>query len=165
MTITANRQDTIVPIDIAINDSSGGVAGLTVAMAVRDATTTDMYLDFNDVTFKNAGWGNRTTALTDLTTGVYVLNGGLNVSTWANLNANRLAVSLEFEVTGAVNAIVTDALELRNSDQSIDMWRILGLDASNPLVDNTTYRRVPAGGALIDIGIATVGSQVTSTRT
>lgn len=71
-----------LPLDLVVDqDGVGGVAGISPAptVAVRDASTTDSYLDWGDNTFKTAGWTLKNAPLTDVGGGHY--RRALNVST------------------------------------------------------------------------------------
>jgi|HubBroStandDraft_2_1064218.scaffolds.fasta_scaffold00001_51 hypothetical protein len=49
----------------------GGVPGLTCTVAVREAPTTNSYLDWNDYTFKTVGWVTKFQPMTDIGNGMY----------------------------------------------------------------------------------------------
>ena len=66
------EQDTVVPLKLTVIDgASGGVLGLSPTARIRDAATTNSYLDFNDNTFKTVGWTTQDQALTEIGDGTY----------------------------------------------------------------------------------------------
>jgi trimeric autotransporter adhesin len=111
--IQAERTDTNVPITLQV-DKNGGVTGLTSVVQIRDGATTNSYLDFNDDTFKTAGWTTKQASLADIGDGVYVLSGGLDVSAITNLPAGTHHLFAEFDVTGSVDGNAVDVILLRN---------------------------------------------------
>jgi hypothetical protein len=63
-----------LPLELnVVNITAGGsgITGLTCTVAVRMGGTTTDYLDWNDNTFKNAGWVVKNQPMADLGTGVY----------------------------------------------------------------------------------------------
>jgi len=98
--IISNGAEAALPISLAVS-SGGGVSGLSVTMAIRDGSTLDSYLDFNDLTFKTSGWANQTEALTDQSGGYYAEL--LNVGGITNLPIANLIV--EFSISGSLNEV------------------------------------------------------------
>jgi len=98
--IISNGAEAALPISIAVS-SGGGVSGLTVTMAIRDGSTLNSYLDFDDLTFKTSGWVSQTDALVDQSGGYYA--DTLNVAGITNLPDTNLIV--EFGVSGSLNAV------------------------------------------------------------
>jgi hypothetical protein len=107
----AERTDDAVPVDLIVN-RLGGIAGLTAVVAVRDGQSATDYLDFNDLTFKAAGWTTRQAALADLGSGLYRLAGGLDVNGITNLPAGTNNLILEYAVSGAESAVTIETLQL-----------------------------------------------------
>ena len=64
----------VVPLALTVN-SRGGVTGLSPTVAVRRGTD---YLDWNDSTFKAAGWTERDRVLTEVGGGHYTTDLDLN---------------------------------------------------------------------------------------
>jgi hypothetical protein len=105
MTISAEASDSAVPLNLTVNfGTSGGVAGLTAVVALRDGATTDSYLDFSDNTFKTSGWVTRQTPAAEvdpvLSPGVYQYV--LNLAAINAVVGTRYVV--EWDVTGAYEA-------------------------------------------------------------
>jgi len=98
--IISNGAETALPISIAVS-SGGGVSGLAVTMAIRDGSTLNSYLDFNDLTFKPSGWVSQTDALVDQSGGYYA--DTLDVASITNLPNTNLII--EFSISGSLNAI------------------------------------------------------------
>lgn len=107
--IRADRQDTAVPVNLTVN-RNGGVAGLTAIARVRLGESTTQYLDFDDFTFKGAGWVDIDADLTDIGGGFYVLSGGLDVSAITNLPAAQEILVVEYEVSGAEAGVAQDLI-------------------------------------------------------
>lgn len=112
MSIEAELIDTNVPAKLSVNDSNGGVAGLTVGLEVLDATTQNSYLDFSDNTFKTSGWTTKSVLVSDVGGGRYSLSGGLNVAAMIS-PPNKLL--LEYNVSGAKSGAVSEELLIRES--------------------------------------------------
>ena len=100
--IQAYRTDTSVPLELTVNDN-GGVTGLTALVKVRDATTTNSYLDFSDSTFKTSGWATQSATLAEIGSGVYHYT--LNVNIMTNLPAATNHLAAEYTVSGSVTAL------------------------------------------------------------
>lgn len=92
------RNETEVPLNLFLNNG-GPVSGATAVVAIRDADTPDSYLDFNDDTFKTAGWTTKQASLTGGDPGVYTLVPGLDLSAITNLPAGTDHLIAEYEVT------------------------------------------------------------------
>lgn len=155
----AETTDTNVPVNLQVNQN-GGVTGLTAVVAVRDGSTTNSYLDFNDQTFKTAGWVAQTAALADIGGGVYVLSGGLDVSTMVGLAGNHLI--LEYNVTGSVSGDAVDVVLLQNHVYDVaapgDAMDLVAnaVDASAIATDAINADAIAADAiALIQAGLAT----------
>jgi len=69
----AETTDTLVPLELTIDQEGvGGVTGQSPTVALRDASTTDSYLDFDDDTFKTAAWGTKYASMAEVERGHYV---------------------------------------------------------------------------------------------
>jgi hypothetical protein len=99
-TIHTIRTETEVPITLTLS-KSGPVTGATAVYSVRDGDVEDSWLDFNDMTFKAAGWTTLQSALTESTIqdGLYTANPGLDLTAITNLSANTKHLIVVYEVT------------------------------------------------------------------
>lgn len=60
------------PLELVVDSfGSGGIGGLTPTVAIRNAATTDSYLDWNDFTFKTSGWALKDAPMTEIVAGIY----------------------------------------------------------------------------------------------
>ncbi len=108
------RSDTDVVVETTVSDSNGGVPGLTLTSALRDARTLDSYLDFADNTFKIAGWTTQRAAMAEIGGGRYARSGNLNLSAITNLPALTRKLIVEYDASGAVSGIDNDILILKD---------------------------------------------------
>lgn len=158
------KQETEAPLILTIDqEGTGGMTGQAPTVALRDATTLDTYLDFNDLTFKNAGWATKYTPLTEVERGHYTLLlnaaiiSGISVGTMLaaeyNLDGSGLAKGEDHDLMVFVESILeipTDTAALiaalpigLTPDQATwlqEVWQILGLDMANPLTVSKTAR-------------------------
>jgi len=111
MSIEAEFTDTNVPAKLAVDS---GTIGLTVDLEVLDGATQGDYLDFNDNTFKAAGWVTKSVALADVGGGRYSLLNGLDVSAMT-IPAGTNKLILEYNVSGSITGVVSEELLLRSS--------------------------------------------------
>lgn len=103
----AETLDTLVPLKLTINQEGvGGVTGLSPTVAVRNAATTNSYLDFADGTFKTGGWTLRDAPLTDIGDGHYQRN--LNAAGVTGM-APGLVVATEYAVDNGSDIVGTDS--------------------------------------------------------
>jgi len=121
VTIEAEFTDTNVPVKLTVNNSSGGVAGLTVNLQVLDGETQNSRLDFNDNTFKTSGHTQINAAVTDVSGGRYSLNNGLDVSSII-FPAGVKKLILEYNISGSVSGVVSEELLLRESTYQAKVW-------------------------------------------
>ena len=64
--------DMTVPLELTIEQEGvGGVVGKTPTVRIRDGATTDSFLDWNDNTFKLAGWAELDRPLSEVGNGHY----------------------------------------------------------------------------------------------
>lgn len=118
--------DTKFPLEVAVDDS-GGVTGLTVTASLRDPDDSTSYLDFNDGTFKSAGWVTKAQALTEYGSGFYGVN--LDVSAITNFPAAQHTI-VEYDVTGSVIAISASTLTIAQTwenAKALTVGKFLGL--------------------------------------
>jgi len=102
VTSEVDYSDAAYPLELVVNDAGvGGVSGLTCTVAIRQASTTNSYLDWSDATFKTSGWSVKNQPLTDLGTGIYQV--ALNVASLGFTPAGGLPVKLvaEYSSTGS----------------------------------------------------------------
>ncbi len=93
--------DTVVALDAQLNN---GRTGATVIVAVREADTTDSWLDFNDNTFKTAGWTTRQAAMTEISAanvpGLYRTAIDITALSPARVAGDRLVVEFDASAVG-----------------------------------------------------------------
>ena len=114
---TIQNGDTF-PIPLAVN-KNGAVTGLTPTVRVRDGTTLDSYLDWDDDTFKTSGWTLQDGPMTETSPGQYTRNLDTSLLT---LTSGQVLV-LEFDVTGAVTGIDADSLTIEGLFASVETVR------------------------------------------
>ncbi len=140
--VIISRTETEAPLWIGV-DSSGGVAGLTVTVQVRDGATINSYLDFNDDTFKTSGWVQKSLTLTDIGGGHYT--DTLDVSAITNLPSNN-HLALEYDISGSVVGIARGTLSfdqaapevfgnlMENGETFAEQTRLIRADAAGKIV-------------------------------
>lgn len=115
-TLQAEITDTAIPLTLNVQGASGGVTGLTAVVAIRDGSTTNSWLDFNDNTFKTAAWTTRQASMTEVSSsnapGVYHFT--LDVSAVSGVAAGDFWV-IEYDATGSADANAHDVLILRTT--------------------------------------------------
>lgn len=80
MTSYVDKSETSLPLTLTVEKVGiGGITGLAPTVAVRNASTTNSYLDFGDNTFKTMGWIQKYATMVELERGHYVQF--LNVAT------------------------------------------------------------------------------------
>lgn len=148
--LKARRDETEVPLSLALTRTSGPVTGATVLVAIRDGNTQDSYLDFDDDTFKTVGWTTRQAAVADIGSGFYARSGGLDVGAITNLPAATEILVAEYEVTAPSNStgvalenilleeFVDDLNDLAQSDILSDATPFDGADIAAILFDTGT---------------------------
>ena len=161
--IQAYRTDTSVPLELTVS-KNGGVTGLTALVKVRDATTTNSYLDFADSTFKTSGWTTQSGTLTEIGGGVY--HYALNVNAMTNLPAATNHLVAEYTVSGSVTGVDSDIVSLRvfqDADRTsvTETWQVMGLDSANAMSVSTSARTTGS----ISQTISDAAGTVTVTRT
>ena len=74
--------DQVIPLDLTIEQEDvGGVVGKSPTVRVRDATTTNSYLDFSDNTFKTSGWATQNASMSEVGRGHYTRSLDLSLIT------------------------------------------------------------------------------------
>lgn len=124
-TITARRTQT-APLSLAVSNESGPVTGLTATVAVRRGETSNSYLDFADLAFKTAGWTTKNQALAEVGGGVYALTSALNLATITNLAGSTRILFAEFTVSGSVDAVAVDTIQIDDDGPSLDELLAIG---------------------------------------
>ncbi len=109
------RRDEAVSLTLSVHDSSGGVAGLAAVVAIRLSETPDTYLDFDDLTFKASGWTTKRASLTDIGGGIYAGAPVVDLGSVTNLPGSTRSLAAEYEVTGAVDGVDVDVIEIDDS--------------------------------------------------
>ncbi len=70
--IPVDTTATNVPLHLTVSkDGTGGVTGLTPTVALRDGSTLNSYLDWDDDTFKTSGWTTKYATLSEVERGHY----------------------------------------------------------------------------------------------
>lgn len=161
---------TNAPFTLTIDQEGvGGVTGQAPTLAMRNATTTNSYLDWSDLTFKTSGWTTKYIAMTEVERGHYTFLVNLSIITGITVGS---ILSMEYHVDDTMSVVgedqetllVVETIEQIATDtaalvaaggtgltpaqatQLQEVWQILGLDISNPLVVSKTAR---AAGSVI----------------
>jgi hypothetical protein len=109
--LTAERTATAVPLSLAMSRATGGVAGLSPVVAIRDGASLTSWLDFADNTFKAAGWTTRQASMTDLTGGFY--GRTLSLAAITNLPAATDHLVAEYAVTaGSLRGVSVEVVTI-----------------------------------------------------
>lgn len=159
------KSNTQAPFNLTIDQEGvGGVTGKVPTIAFRRATTLNSYLDWSDLSFKTSGWTTKYATMTEVERGHYT--SFVDLSTIAGISVGSI-ISVEYHVDDGgtvigddqetllvvetIMEIATDtAIEVANSGASLspaqasqlkEIWQILGLDSSNPLVVSKTQRK------------------------
>jgi hypothetical protein len=70
--VQVDKAVTSLPLFLTVNRAgAGGITGLSPTVALRDASTLNSYLDFNDGIFKTSGWTTKYAALSEVERGHY----------------------------------------------------------------------------------------------
>ncbi len=86
--IFLEKSATAAPLSLTVVLDGAGVTGLFPTVALRDAETTNSYLDFADGNFKSSGWTLRTAAMTEVGGGIY--QRSLNIAGTPSLVPGKL---------------------------------------------------------------------------
>ena len=141
----AERTDASVPVQVVVS-ANGGVTGLTVVVAIRDADSSTSFLDFADLTFRAAGHATKFASVADIGNGRYSLAGGLNVAGITNLPATTHHLVAEFDISGSVVAAVDDVIEILSAAYAVaepgDAMDLIAdaVDESALAADTDTYQ-------------------------
>ena len=110
--LNTTRNDPSAPISVTV-DSSGGVAGLTVTLELRDTIDNTLYLDFDDNAFKTSGWVQKSITLSDLTGGFYASQ--INLGAIINLPTSGHLIA-EYGVSGSITGIISSVISFTQAD-------------------------------------------------
>lgn len=113
-TIEAKRTSTSVPISVHI-DRDGGITGLTVVFRLYSSADLTEFLDFADGAFKAAGHGAETQALTEVSRGLYAVDGGFDF-TAITIPAGVDTLFVQYDITaGGESGNDVDTIQLIDS--------------------------------------------------
>lgn len=180
------KQLTLAPLILTLEQEDvGGLTGQTPTIAIRDATTIDSYLDFTGFTWKSSGWTTKYQTLTEVEEGDYTYF--LNLAAIAAVDiGDILSIEYYYDDSGvtrrdqetlvvveSISDIPTDtaaaigslggALTPEQAQRLKEIWQILGLDPSYPLVVSKTSRTVDDIEQTIQKNVPFAGS-ITVTR-
>jgi hypothetical protein len=106
--VTVEKRITAFPLSLNIQQEGvGGVEDQQPTVRVRDGSTTNRYLDFDDLTFKTSGWVERDGSMTEIGDGHYQRQ--LDIST-LDVAANDVLVA-EYHVNDG-DQVVGSAADL-----------------------------------------------------
>ena len=160
------KTNTQVPLTLSLSQEGvGGLTSETPTVALRNALDPPPgpynYLDFADGSFKDTGHTTKYQTLSHVERGHYLYQVNLNILADVVVGSVLVAeyqfdngsglVGIDNEtilvVESIVNiptetaALITGVLTPDQEQQLLDIWRVLGLDPSNPLVISETQRR------------------------
>lgn len=162
---TADHDDVALPLNLTVAEEGvGGVAGLSPTVTLRIGRTTDTYLDFADDTFKTSGWTTKSAPLTEIGDGDYSRNLDLTALGGAGYDVGDTLIA-HYAVDDGVDlvSVASDQILVSTSGERLkDIWRILGLDPSEPLIVSAVDRK---SGTVITQSISVVANVATVTRT
>lgn len=115
---------TAYPLSLFVVENGVGVTGLSCTVALRNATTTDSYLDFSDGTFKTSGWTLQFAPLTEIGTGRY----------------HRLLNA--FTTTGLVEGMILAAEYSDGTNATMELLQVTKLQAQVTLLRKVHTNRV-----------------------
>jgi len=121
--IIAESTDTSISLDLTIDqEGAGGVTGLTPTVSLRDSTTMNRYLDFNDNTFKTSGWTTKDANMSEVEDGHYKYD--LDVTSFSASVGSIYIVEYAVNDGGSVVGNAHDRLVVVSSYYDIpsDMW-------------------------------------------
>jgi hypothetical protein len=98
------QQLTQTSLTLTVNDS-GGIAGLTTTVRIRDAPTTNRFLDWDDLIFKTSGWVLLNAPLIDIGRGHYH-----RVLDYASLNPTTDTVSAEYSIDNGISVVASERI-------------------------------------------------------
>jgi hypothetical protein len=106
--ILVKSDDSAVPLDLTIDkEGVGGVTGKAPTVAIRDASTTTSYLDFNDNIFKTVGWTTKYSSMVEVERGHYQKTFNVSV---LSLSEGDILVA-EYHVDDGAD-VIGDALDI-----------------------------------------------------
>jgi hypothetical protein len=160
--LTADFDSTAFPLTLTLTkEDVGGLTGLSPTVSVRLGSDETYYLDWDDQTFKTSGWVDKATQMVEVGGGHYTKP--INISTLIGVSPGDSLIP-EFAVDGGddLKGAASDTIVLVSSFAKLkEIWQILGLDSSQPLIVSATDR---ATGSNIAQTITVVGGTVTVER-
>lgn len=112
-----------LPLVLVVNlPGVSGVVGQTSTVAVRDASTTNSYLDWNTGLFATSGWGVKDAPMTSIGNGIYQRNLPLASSTGI---VAGMCVVIEYTTNGTVSGIDQEVYQVTRSSADIALLRKL----------------------------------------
>lgn len=159
------KQNPSAPLVLTLeSEELGGITGAAPTIAVRDATTLDSYLDFSGFTFKSSGWTTKYATMTEVEAGDYTYWMNLAAMTAVSIG-DILSIEYYYDDNGitrrdqetllvveSIYNIPTDTASLvtagagsltpEQATQLKELWQVLGLDSSHPMVVSKTSRKV-----------------------
>jgi len=154
--------DTEVPLQLSVtNPETGGITGLAPTVAIRKGDTLDEYLDFDDFTFKTAGWVIKYAAMDEAENGHYHLT--IDVSSIGLSPGDSIIAEYEaIDTLTALKGVDSDVISITSSSERMkEIWQILGLDPTQPMTVSAIDRKT---GTNIEQTVTIVGNAVTVTR-
>ena len=143
--LTVDFDAVAFPLTLTLTqDGTGGVTGLAPTVAIRLGSSLTSYLDWDDITFKTSGWGTQFDVMTEVGGGHY--NRSLNVAGLVGAGVgDSLVVEYAVDDGGANVAVDSDTIVLQASAERLkEIWQLLGLDTTQPLVVSATDRNTGA---------------------
>jgi hypothetical protein len=146
-TFQVDRAHPRAPISVYVG-RDGGITGLTVVARIGNGVAGE-FLDFNDLTFKAAAHVTPTIAVPEVDAGDmpgwYVVDGGFDIATIANLAASQLELFVHFDVSGTETGSDVDVWQF--VDRHVDLtWDELNRGADHNIKDSTGKQQRQASG-------------------
>lgn len=115
--------DAVVPLELTIEQEGvGGVAGKAPTVQLRDGSTLNSFLDWDDWTFKIVGWSTRYKPLGDAGGGHYGIE--LNLATMGAVLGNAFIAQYDVDDGGVVRGTAHDII-LVGQQALADMTQLL----------------------------------------
>jgi len=120
--ISIDQAQTAAPLFLTVNRSGiGGITGLSPTVALREGSTTNSYLDFNDNTFKTAGWTTKYVSMTEIERGHY--QRALDISALPVSENDVLIAEYHVDNSGDVKGDAADLLVVVGSLGDLSLIR------------------------------------------
>jgi hypothetical protein len=115
--LIAQDNSTAFPLQLTVSrDGFGGVTGLSPTVALRDATGTTNYIDWDDLVMKSSGWVTKYASMTETERGTYVRE--MDVATIGFTEGTLLSAEFHFE-TGSTKGDTTEIVAIVNNLEAI----------------------------------------------